>query len=109
LQRMWVVFKGGEGNIVLYKITKMPWLMPLVLGVSIFGSVQFWAKINNQTKIIFFEPNRTDNGLNRPCSVWFVFFFSIPNRFKPKLFQLSFYSRFFTDHIFLGILLSSCF
>jgi hypothetical protein len=24
LQRMWVVFKGGEGNIVLYKITKMP-------------------------------------------------------------------------------------
>jgi hypothetical protein len=34
--------------------------MPVVLGVSIFGSVQFWAKINNQTKIIFFliEPNR---------------------------------------------------
>jgi len=49
LQRTWVVFKGREGNIVLYKIIKMPLLMPLVLGVSIFDLVQFWAKINNQT------------------------------------------------------------
>jgi hypothetical protein len=49
LQRTWVVFKEREGNIVLYKIIKMPLLMPLVLGVSIFGLVQFWAKINNQT------------------------------------------------------------
>jgi len=30
LQRTWAVFKGGEGNIVLYKITKWPLLMPLV-------------------------------------------------------------------------------
>jgi uncharacterized protein YqhQ len=49
LQRTWVVFKGRERNIVLYKIIKMPLLMPLVLGVSIFDLVQFWAKINNQT------------------------------------------------------------
>ena len=36
------------------------------LGLSIFGSVRFWTKINNQTEIYFFlsswtEPNRTEN------------------------------------------------
>ena len=34
------------------------------LGLSIFGSVRFWTKINNQTDFIFFlvlEPNRTEN------------------------------------------------
>jgi hypothetical protein len=36
----------------------------LWLGVCISGSVRFWAKINNQIEIIFFqvlEPNRTEN------------------------------------------------
>jgi hypothetical protein len=34
------------------------------LGLSIFGSVRFWTKINNQTDFILFlflEPNRTEN------------------------------------------------
>jgi hypothetical protein len=34
------------------------------LGLSIFGPVRFWTKINNQTDFIFFlvlEPNRTEN------------------------------------------------
>jgi len=30
------VFKGGEGNTILYKITKMPLLMPLVSSSSIY-------------------------------------------------------------------------
>jgi hypothetical protein len=36
LQRTWSVFKGGEENIVLYKITKMPLLMPFVSSSSIY-------------------------------------------------------------------------
>jgi len=36
LQRTWVVFKGGEGDIVLYKITKMPLLLPFVSFSSIY-------------------------------------------------------------------------
>ena len=36
LKRTWVVFKGGEGNTILYKITKMPLLMPLVSSSSIY-------------------------------------------------------------------------
>ena len=34
------------------------------VGLSIFGSVRFWTKINNQTNFFFFlvfEPNRTEN------------------------------------------------
>jgi hypothetical protein len=36
LQRTWAVFKGGEGDFVLYKITKMLLLMPLVSSSSIY-------------------------------------------------------------------------
>ena len=35
-----------------------------ILGLSIFGSVRFWTKINNHTEFFFFlvfEPNRTEN------------------------------------------------
>jgi hypothetical protein len=76
------------------------------LGVSISGSVRFWIKIINQTEIIFFqvfEQNWTENRFE-PTIFGSVWFFSLPNQFKPKLFQLS----FFTDHIFSGILSSSC-
>jgi len=33
------------------------------IGLSIFGSIRFWTKINNQTEFfyLFFEPNRTEN------------------------------------------------
>jgi hypothetical protein len=37
-----------------------------ILGLSIFGPVRFWTKINNQTDFILFlvlEPNRTENRL----------------------------------------------
>jgi len=63
----------------------MPLLMPLVLGVSIFDLVQFWAKINNQTDF-FLLLNWTDNRFE-PTMFGSVRFFPIPNQFKPKLFQ----------------------
>lgn len=49
------------------------------LGLSIFGPVRFWFKINNQTDFILFlvlEPNRTENRFKpiRFGSVWFSFF-----------------------------------
>jgi hypothetical protein len=51
-----------------------------VLGVCILGSVWFWAKINNQTEIIFFqvfESNRTENRF-KPTMFGSVFFPSKP-------------------------------
>ena len=42
--RTWDVFKGGEGDIVLYKITKMPLLMPLVLSSSIYSILSTLVK-----------------------------------------------------------------
>jgi hypothetical protein len=61
------------------------WL--LKIGLNIFGSVRFWTKINNQTNFFFNFLNRTEpkTGSNQLISVRF---FSLPNRFKPKLFQL---------------------
>jgi hypothetical protein len=50
-----------------------------ILGLSIFGSVRFWTKINNHTEFFFFlvfEPNRTENRLNRLISVRFGSVFS---------------------------------
>jgi len=35
-RRTWAVFKKGEGNIALYKITKIPLLMRLVPSSSIY-------------------------------------------------------------------------
>ena len=61
------------------------WL--LKIGLNIFGSVRFWTKINNQTNFFFFEPNRTENRF-KPINFGSVRFFPLPNRFKPKLFQL---------------------
>jgi hypothetical protein len=59
------------------------------IGLSIFGSIRFWTKINNQTEFfyLFFEPNRTENRF-KPINFGSVQFFPLPNRFKPKLFQL---------------------
>jgi hypothetical protein len=68
-----------------------------ILGVSISGSVRFWTKIINQTEIIFFqvfEPNQTENRFELTIFSS-VQFFSLPNQFKRKLFQLSFYFEFF--------------
>jgi hypothetical protein len=45
LQRTWVVFKGGEGSIVLYKITKMPLLMLLVSFSSIYPILSTLVKL----------------------------------------------------------------
>ena len=39
-KRTWAVFKEGEGNIALYKITKIPLLMRLVSSSSIY---RFWV------------------------------------------------------------------
>ena len=58
------------------------------LGLGIFGLVRFWIKINNQTDFfLVFEPNRTENWF-KPINFGLVWFFSLPNRFKSKLFQL---------------------
>jgi len=68
------------------------------VGVSIFGSVRFWAKINNQIEIFFFKfLNRTENWFE---PTMFSSVFSLPNQFKPKLFQLSFFLGFFLLTIF---------
>jgi len=45
LQRTWAIFKGGERSIVLYKITKMPLLMPLVSFSSIYSIVSNLVKL----------------------------------------------------------------
>jgi hypothetical protein len=44
LHRTWFVFKGVEENIVLYKITKMPLLMPLVSSSSIYPILSILVK-----------------------------------------------------------------
>jgi hypothetical protein len=73
--------------------------------VSIFGSVRFWAKINNQTEIIIFqvfEPNRKPV---RTDHVQFGFFPCKP--IQTEIISIEFFSGFFfTDHIFSGILFS---
>jgi hypothetical protein len=58
-----------------------------ILGLSISGSVKFWTKINNKINFFYFFLNRTEpkTGSNQLISVQF---FSLPNRFKLKLFQL---------------------
>jgi hypothetical protein len=68
-----------------------------ILGVSISGSVRFWTKIINQTKIIFFSSFWTEPNWKpvRTNHIQFGSVFCLPNQFKPKLFQLSFYSEFF--------------
>jgi len=54
------------------------------LGLSIFGSVRFWTKINNQTVFfLVFEPNQTKNRF-KPINFSSVRFVSLPNRFKPN-------------------------
>ena len=48
------------------------------VGVSIFGSVRFWTKKNNQTDSLFFlkkNRNRTETESNRPVSVRSGFLF----------------------------------
>jgi hypothetical protein len=44
---------------------KRIYMLDLILGPSISGSVRFWTKINNQTNLFFLifwtEPNRTEN------------------------------------------------
>jgi len=66
--------------------------------VNIFSLVRLWVKINNQTKINFFKfLNWTENRFE---PTMFGLFFPLPNQFKPKLFQLSFFLGSFTGHIF---------
>jgi hypothetical protein len=83
--------------------------MMIWLGLSIFGSVRFWAKKNNQHEIIFFqvfEPNRTENRFE-PTMFGSVRFFSLPNQFKPKIISGFFHcSYFFKDLIFVLFLIS---
>jgi hypothetical protein len=71
--------------------------------LSIFNSVQFWIKINNQIKIIFFqvfEPIEPKTGSNRPVSVQFGFFpFQTANR---NYFNWDFFLGFFIGHNFKG-------
>ena len=56
-----------------------------VVGVCIFGSVRFWAKINNQTEIIIFQVFESNR---------------IENRFKPTMFgSVRFDSVFFSFQI----------
>jgi hypothetical protein len=78
------------------------------LGLSIFGPVRFWTKINNQTDFFFLvlEPNQTENRF-KPInfgSVWFglVFFPSKPVQTKiiPVEFFLGFlFTTFFSTFV----------
>jgi len=66
-----------------------------ILGLSIFGPARFWTKINNQTNFILFlvlEPNRTENRF-KPINFGSVWFFPLPNRFKPKFLYLLPFSK----------------
>jgi hypothetical protein len=56
-----------------------------VVGLSIFGSVRFWIKINNQIEFFLSFWTEPKTGSNRLISVRFGSVFSLPNQFKPKL------------------------